>query len=127
MSSDNPYQAPRSEVEDRPPSDSADLQQIASGQKLIIYSIILNFLTMAARSSSGLVLVLSLVAAIMAIVGIVRLCGGFGHSTGTKVLLVIGCLVPLVNLVILVVLSVKATSRLREAGYKVGLLGASPP
>ena len=127
MSSDNPYQAPRSQVEDRSPSDSADLQQIASGQKLIIYSIILNFLTMAARNSSGLALVLSLVAVVMAIVGIVRLCGGFGHSTGTKVLLVIGCLVPLVNLVILVVLSVKATSRLREAGYKVGLLGASPP
>ncbi|GLQ88163.1 hypothetical protein [Dyella flagellata] len=127
MSSDNPYEAPQSQVDDRPLSDSADLQQIASGQKLVIYSIILNFVTMAARNSGGLALALSLVALVMAIIGIVRLCGGFGHATSTKVLLVIGCFVPLVNLVILVVLSMKATSRLREAGYKVGLLGASPP
>lgn len=126
MSSNNPYEAPRSRVEDHP-ADNADLQQIASGQKLVIYSIILNFATIALRSSGGLALGLSLVALVMSLVGIVRLCGGFGHSTGTKVLLVIGCFVPLVNLVILVVLSMKATGRLREAGYKVGLLGASPP
>jgi len=125
MSNDNPYQAPRAQVEDHSPSDSADLEQIASGQKLVIYSIILNFVTVAARNSPGLALALSLVALVMAIIGILRLCGGFGHSTGTKVLLVIGCFVPLVNLVMLVVLSMKATGRLREAGYKVGLLGAS--
>lgn len=127
MSSNNPYETPRSQVDDGP-SDSVELQQIASGQKLIIYSIILNFITIALQhSSGGLALVASLVALVMSIIGIVRLCGGFGHSTGTKVLLVIGCFIPLVNLVILVVLSMKATGRLREAGYKVGLLGASPP
>jgi hypothetical protein len=103
------------------------LQQLASGQKLVIYSIILNFVTYAARHSGGLALALSLVALVMAIMGILRLCNGFGYGTGTKVLLVIGCFLPLINLVILVALSVKATGQLREAGYKVGLLGASPP
>jgi len=127
MSSNNPYETPRSEVDDRP-WDGADLQQIASGQKLIIYSIILNFVTIALqRSSGGLALAASLVAIVMSFIGILRLCGGFGYSTGAKVLLVIGSFIPLVNLVILVVLSMKATGRLREAGYKVGLLGASPP
>ena len=127
MSSNNPYETPRSEVDDRP-SDSADLQQIASGQKLIIYSIILNFVTIALqRSSGGLALAASLVAIVMSFIGILRLCGGFGYSTGAKVLLVIGSFIPLVNLVILVVLSMKATGRLREADYKVGLLGTSPP
>lgn len=127
MSSNNPYEAPRSEVGDRP-SDSAELEQIASGQKLVIYSIILNFATIALRhSSGGLALAISIVALVMSLIGILRLCGGFGHSTGTKVLLIIGCFIPLVNLVILVVLSMKATNRLRDAGYKVGLLGASRP
>lgn len=126
MSSNNPYETPRSEVDDRQ-SDSADLQQMASGQKLIIYSIILNFLTIALQRSGGLALGLSIVALVMSLIGIVRLCGSLGYSTGTKVLLIIGCFIPLVNLVILVVLSVKATNRLREAGYKVGLLGASRP
>jgi len=124
MSSNNPYEAPRSEVNDLP-SDNTDLEQMASGQKLIIYSIILNFLTIAVQHSGGLALALSLVALVMSIIGIVRLCGSFGYSTGTKVLLIIGCFIPLVNLVILVTLSVKATNRLREGGYRVGLLGAS--
>ncbi|HUB90486.1 MAG TPA: hypothetical protein VMA74_12245 [Dyella sp.] len=127
MSSNNPYETPHSEVDDRP-SDSADLQQIASGQKLIIYSILLNVVSISLqRSSGGLALAASLVAIVMSLIGILRLCGGFEYSTGAKVLLVIGSFIPLVNLVILVVLSMKATGRLREAGYKVGLLGASPP
>ena len=124
--SNNPYEAPRSQVSDAP-SNTLELQQVASGQKLVIYSIILNFLTIAMKHSPGLALALSLVALVMALIGISRICGGLGYTTGTKVLLIIGCFVPLVNLVILVVLSMKATSRLREAGYKVGLLGASPP
>lgn len=127
MSSENPYEAPRAEVNDRPQPEGGDLQQVASGQKLVIYSIIVNVLTMAARHSGGLALALSLIALVMAIVGILRLCSGFGYATGTKVLLVIGSFVPLINLVILVALSMKATSRLRDAGYKVGLLGASQP
>jgi hypothetical protein len=126
MSSDNPYEAPRSRVDDIQ-TNSAELQQVASGQKLVIYSIILNFLTIAVQRSGGLALALSLVALVMALIGIARLCSGLGYTTGTKVLLIIGCFIPLVNLVILVALSMKATSRLREAGYKVGLLGASPP
>ena len=126
MSSNNPYEAPRSQV-DNGFSNTLELQQVASGQKLIIYSIILNFLTIALQHSGGLALALALVAIVMALMGVARVCGGLGYSTGTKVLLIIGCFVPLVGLVILVVLSMKATSRLREAGYKVGLLGASPP
>lgn len=120
----NPYEAPRAEVDDRP-SHSADLQQIASGQKLTIYSIILNVAGIALQHPPVLLLLASLAAIVMSIVGIVRLCGGFGHSAATKVFLVIGCFVPLLNLIILVALSMKATGRLREAGYKVGLLGAS--
>ena len=46
-------------------------------------------------------------------------------SIVAKILLVILMFVPLVNLITLLVLNARATRRLREAGYKVGLLGAS--
>jgi len=124
--SNNPYEAPQSHIEDVP-SNTAQLQQAASGQKLVIYAILLNFASAALKHSPGLALALGLVALVMGLIGIARICAGLGYSTGTKVLLIIGCFVPLVNLVILVMLSMKATGRLREAGYKVGLLGASPP
>ena len=57
--------------------------------------------------------------------GILRISSGLGYGTGTKVILVILMFVPLVGLITLLVLNAKATNRLREAGYKVGLLGAS--
>lgn len=126
MSTNNPYDAPKSDV-DNGDFDHANLDQAASGQKLIIYSILLNFVAIASQHATGvlLVTVLSIAALVMSIIGIVRLCSGLGYSTGSKILLIIGCFIPLINLIILVTLSMKATSRLREAGYKVGLLGAS--
>jgi hypothetical protein len=126
MSTNNPYDAPKSDV-DQVPVDHANLNEVAGGQKLIIYSIVLNVVAMAGQHSFGiwLVSVVSLAAMVMSIVGIIRLSSGLGYSSVSKVLLVIGCLIPLINLIILLVLSMKATSRLREVGYKVGLLGAS--
>ncbi|GLQ47946.1 hypothetical protein GCM10007862_29970 [Dyella lipolytica] len=126
MGTNNPYDAPKSDV-DNDQFDYADLDQAASGQKLIIYSILLNFVAIAGQHAFGVLLMslVSIAALVMAIIGILRLSSGLGYSTGSKVLLIIGCFIPLINLIIMLVLSMKATSRLREAGYKVGLLGAS--
>jgi sorbitol-specific phosphotransferase system component IIC len=102
------------------------LDQVASGQKLIIYSILLSFVSMVANTAfaPALVVALVLVTAVMSIVGAVRLCNGMGFSTVSKVLIIIGLLLPIVSLFVRVTLSIRATSRLKEAGYKVGLLGA---
>jgi hypothetical protein len=125
MSVNNPYDAPKSIVDDVV-QHSQSLDQVASGQKLIIYSILLSFASMAANTAfpPALVFALVLVTAVMSIVGAVRLCNGMGFSALSKVLIIIGLLLPIVSLFVLVTLSIRATSRLKEAGYKVGLLGA---
>jgi hypothetical protein len=125
MSVNNPYDAPKSIVDDVV-QHSQSLDQVASGQKLIIYSILLSFASMATNTAfpPALVFALVLVTAVMSIVGAVRLCNGMGFSTLSKVLIIIGLLLPIVSLFVLVTLSIRATSRLKEAGYKVGLLGA---
>ncbi|WP_233590252.1 hypothetical protein [Dyella dinghuensis] len=125
MSVNNPYDAPKSSVEDVV-EHSAALEQVAGGQKLIIYSILLYFVGMAMNRSfaGGLTLVCVLASLALSITGIIRLCNGMGYSTLNKVFLIISLFLPLVNLIVLVSLSIRATSRLKEAGYKVGLLGA---
>ena len=125
MSVNNPYDAPKSTVEDVAQHSQA-LDQVASGQKLIIYSILLSFASMAANTAfpPAVVFALVLITAVMSIVGAVRLCNGMGFSTLSKVLVIVGLLLPIVSLFVLVTLSIRATSRLKEAGYKVGLLGA---
>ena len=125
MSVNNPYDAPKSTVEDVAQHSQA-LDQVASGQKLIIYSILLSFASMAANTAfpPAVVFALVLITAVMSIVGAVRLCNGMGFSTLSKVLVIVGLLLPIVSLFVLVTLSICATSRLKEAGYKVGLLGA---
>lgn len=125
MSVNNPYDAPKSTVEDVA-QHSQVLDQVASGQKLIIYSILLSFASMAANTAfpPAVVFALVLITAVMSIVGAVRLCNGMGFSTLSKVLVIVGLLLPIVSLFVLVTLSIRATSRLKEAGYKVGLLGA---
>jgi hypothetical protein len=126
----HPCEPPRSRVGD-PPSRDAGLRQVAGGQKLVIYSIVLNVvlfafeLRQASAAGAWLLMVLGLVDVVMAVAGVVRLCGGFGYWALSRVMLVAGCFVPLLNLMILVVLSRKATGRLRDAGCRVGLLGAS--
>lgn len=57
--------------------------------------------------------------------GIFRLGTGLGLHPVVGVFLILAMFVPLLNLIILLVLNARATRTLREAGYKVGLLGAS--
>jgi hypothetical protein len=106
-------------------SGSDRIDKIASGQKLIIYAILVNFLTYALivvfGDIAGLV---GIVAIVMSFVGMFRLAGGLGYSTAAKVLLVVLLIVPLVGLITLLILNSRATKALREAGYTVGLLGA---
>jgi hypothetical protein len=60
------------------------------------------------------------------LLGIVRLGSAFRHSTTRKIVYMVLGFVPLANLVLYVVQSVRATRMLRAAGWKVGLLGARP-
>ena len=110
---------------EQPASAAQPIEKVASGQKLIIYAILVQFLTIGLQAAFGDIAgLVAIVAVIMSLVGMFRLASGLGSSTGVKILLVILLLVPLVGLMTLLVLNSRATKALRNAGYKVGLLGA---
>lgn len=107
--------------------DGSDLDKAASGQKILIYSILLGFVVNAvARVGAHPIVVLAFVAglAFYSLVGVVRLGSGLGKSTGATIAFMVLSFVPLFNIVSWIVLSVQATRRMRAAGWSVGLLGA---
>ncbi|KZC36997.1 MULTISPECIES: hypothetical protein [Rhodanobacter] len=125
MNTYNPYEAPKADIA-APPASDAGIGQVASAQKLIIYSILAYFAGAAARVWLGPVGVLVvLAAALMGLIGTFRLCSGLGYSMLVRVILIVLMFVPLISLIVLLVLNAKATARLRAAGYHVGLLGAT--
>lgn len=112
---------------EKPRPDVRPIEKVASGQKLIIYAILVNFLTVGLMAVFGDIAgLVGIVAIVMSFVGMFRLTGGLGYSTAAKIFLLILLVVPLVGLITLLVLNSRATKALRAAGYKVGLLGARP-
>lgn len=102
------------------------IERVASGQKLIIYAILVQFLAVGLQVAFGdIASLVGIVAVVMSLIGMFRLASGLGYSLGVKILLVILLLVPLIGLITLLVLNSRATKALRGAGYKVGLLGAA--
>jgi len=124
---ENPYQSPNAVVDVRE-QRSSSLGDVASGQKLVIYAILLYFLAAALRTAVGPIALLALLALLACLVmswtGIYKIARGLDYPVGWRIVLLVLMLVPLVGLLVLVLLSSKATSRLRKAGYSVGLLGA---
>jgi hypothetical protein len=121
---ENPYQSPGAALEDRE-KPSSSLGDVASGQKLVIYAILLYFLAAALRTVVGPVALLALLVCLgMSWTGIYKIARGLDYPLWWRIVLLVLMLVPLVGLLVLVMLSSRATSRLRKAGYSVGLLGA---
>jgi hypothetical protein len=102
------------------------IQLVADGQKRVIYAILVYFaatvLIQAAAPIAGL---LALVSFVLGWSGIMRLGKGLGMGLGSRVMLGLLMLVPIVSLMALLVLNSRATTRLRAAGYHVGFFGAS--
>lgn len=100
---------------------------LARGQKMVIYSILLNFIVGAMDRShavSSLTVQLLFVAtAVLALVGVVNVCSGLGKTQNYKLLMMVLSFFPLINLASLIYLNSQANRHLRDAGYEVGLLG----
>ena len=115
-------------VEPEDVEDSAVL--VASGQKIVIYSIVLNFILRAVDQSHSVSLFVVQIhafgTAAYSLLGVVRIWSGLGKSQNRKLLFMVLSFVPFINLITLVVLNVKATRLLRSAGWRVGLFGARP-
>lgn len=107
-----------------PPADPL-IEDVASGQRLIIYAILINLAAVALSAAVGDIAgLLALVGVFLAIWGLLRLATGLRYSLGVKIILIVLAFIPLVSLVMLLVVNGRATKALREAGYHVGLLGA---
>jgi len=128
MTDNNPYAAPKAKVSDTPVSGALDdelLRRVASGQRLMIMSIVVSFLSISLQQMLGpIALLIGLVSSIVAIVGAVRLADGLGHAVFARVLWAIAMLIPVVNLICMLILSSKATRVLRAGGWTVGFFGA---
>jgi hypothetical protein len=110
-------------------SDSDELEWLLSrGQKIVIYSILLNFLLRGLDqghvASDWVIYVLYFCTAAYSLLGVLKICSGLHKSQGTKILFMVLSYFPLINLIALVYLNVQATRSLRQAGWTVGLLGA---
>jgi len=107
---------------------TSGMDKVSLGQKLIIYAILVNVITIVAAlvaSRPRLAIAVGLIALALSLAGVVLISKGMGSSVGRTVLLVVLMLVPLVNIGILLMLNHQATTALRLAGYQVGLFGAS--
>jgi len=127
VSRPNPYSPPGAKVDDVDSGvDIERLNRVASGQRLVIFALLASIVAVALQAVIGeIAVVFSLAASIVAIIGIVRLAGGLGSSGLARFFYAVVMLVPLVNLIVMLILSSRATRALRAGGYRVGFLGAS--
>lgn len=104
------------------------LSLAARGQRAVIYSIILNFVLSAAERSNALPILvlyaLFILVGIYSLAGILKICSGIEVTQNKKILCMTFVYFPLINLILYVYLSRRATKLLRAAGWEVGLLGA---
>ena len=127
-----PPPAPRVIEPDTRTEDETEqrLALAAQGQRMLIHAILMNVLLRAADQSHTIaaivLLLLSVAVGIYALVGVVKICSGQARSQGQKILFMVLSFIPLVNLVAMVMLSLKTSGALRQAGWKVGLLGSRP-
>jgi biotin transporter BioY len=109
---------------------------MAKGQKMIIWAIALYFPIVGSssampRGAPASLAVLFLAAfvgiIVLSLVGVLRLSRGLGIPLALRILFGVMIFVPLLNILILALLSSQATKSLRKAGYRVGFFGASKP
>jgi hypothetical protein len=124
----NPYSPPSANVSDsaaHSPLEIDRLNRIASGQRLMIIAILVALsANLLVPFVGGFALVISFGASVASIVGAVRLAHALGSPGAVCFLFAVLMLVPVVNLVLILIMSMRATRALRAAGYQVGLLGA---
>ena len=126
MNETNPYATPKSDV--RSPQgkhDDARMKKMAFGQKLVIYAVLLYFVSAGLRLYIGPLAVLPLlVSLILSLVGLYKVLAAGQSHLAVKIILFVLLFVPLINILVLLRINSRATKTLREAGYTVGFMGA---
>ena len=107
---------------------NAPIEEVADGQRLVIYAILIYILAVVLQVAVDPILgLVGLGGLVLAIIGLMKLATGMGWSTGVKILIVLLLFIPLISILTLAIVNARATERLKAAGYKVGLLGAKKP
>jgi hypothetical protein len=128
LTEENPYQPPKSELSDNVNVPSEAMEKLASGQKLVIYAVLVYFIGVFGQTILGpLVLVFFLAALSMSLFGLFRILKVRQSHIAVKVILFLLLFIPLINMLTLLRINANATKTLRQAGYKVGLMGARMP
>lgn len=109
-------------------NEAARAEQVCSGQKLAIWAILLNLISIPLILVPEVQLLrapIVLVALILAVLGLVRMSRALGINLMVIVLMALAMVIPMVNLVILLVINARSTRFLRDHGYTVGMFGAT--
>ena len=127
MTTQNPYTTPNANLQNTENFEfSHRMEKMAAGQKLVIYAVLLYFITAGLRLVIGpFAFVLLFISLIMSLVGLFKVLSARQSHKVVKVILFAMLFVPLINILVLLSINSRATKSLREAGYKVGFMGAS--
>jgi hypothetical protein len=104
-----------------------DLFWVGAGQKLAALSMLVYFVAAALAQHWGetsMSLYLAIWGMVMGVFAVWLVGKGLDFPLWSRALAVLCLFIPLANFVILLSMSVRATSALRQAGYDVGLFGA---
>ena len=130
----NPYATPESRVDspiELSEIDEKKIKGVALGQKVIIYSILLYFVAVgistASQTTSLLIIIPLVLWFALSLFGVFKVLANIKMHLAFKILYFVLLFIPLINLFALLGLNSRATKTLKEAGYKVGLLGAKEP
>ncbi|MBC3919642.1 hypothetical protein H8L32_19295 [Undibacterium sp. CY18W] len=110
----------------------AEIGSIASGQRLFIFGILLSLflaswmknVNIFDRTELMISVFLCLLVAATGLFGFFRMAKGFAWSGRISLVMFVLSCIPLVSLFTFLFMNFKASARLKEEGYKVGLLGA---
>jgi len=136
MSTENPYAAPTTATTLAPDVGRDRLRKIATAQRqtnlavlfylcLIPLNIALSTVANGAPWAAIILGVAALAVLVFGAVSVYSLASQFRGKI-VAVVYVLGLLVPLLGLILLISISSKATTILKDNGIKVGLLGANP-
>jgi len=125
---ENPYQTPNSDVViDKSVHDKINLKKLATGQKLVIYAVMLYFIAGVARKFFPPVTLLLIVVCFgMSLIGAFKVVKALEIHVFFKILYFGMLFIPIINILSLLSLNARATKMLKEGGYHVGLMGAKP-
>lgn len=122
----DPWRAPETrQLEER--ADDEALLLAGQGQRILVWCVLLAFLTRNLQRSELLPEFFGWAAAVAlmawAFRGVLMIASGFGYERGRKLALLFASTLPLIGIGTWIWLSLKTTRALREAGYEVGLFG----